>query len=108
MHIAAMRPSYLNRDEVPNDVIEKEKVIIKEQAINEGKPADIAEKMVMGRLNKYYKENCLEEQIFIKDDKINVGTYVKNNGGIIKSMIRFEVGEGLEKRKEDLVEEINK
>ncbi|MDD2490164.1 MAG: translation elongation factor Ts [Bacilli bacterium] len=106
MHIAAMRPSYLNRDEVPNDVIEKEKVIIKEQAINEGKPADIAEKMVMGRLNKYYKENCLEEQIFIKDDKINVGAYVKNNEGILKSMVRFEVGEGLEKRNDDFAAEV--
>lgn len=108
MHVAAMNPTYLKRDEVPVLVLEKEKEIIKEQAILEGKPIEIAEKMVTGKINRYYKDVCLEEQPYIKDDKINVGTYVENNGGIIKSMIRFEVGEGLEKRKEDLVEEINK
>ncbi|MGI6329274.1 MAG: translation elongation factor Ts [Bacilli bacterium] len=108
MHVAAMNPTYLKREEVPVLVLEKEKEIIKEQAILEGKPIEIAEKMVTGKINRYYKDVCLEEQPYIKDDKINVGTYVKNNGGIIKSMIRFEVGEGLEKRKEDLVEEINK
>ena len=96
MHVAAMRPQYLNRNDIPTEVIEKEKLIIKEQAINEGKPADIAEKMVAGRLNKFYKEVCLEEQLFVKQDDITVGEFVKNNGGLIKAMVRFEVGEGIE------------
>ena len=106
MHVAAMNPGYLNRDEVPADVIEHEKEIIKEQAMNEGKPADIAEKMVAGRINKYYKEVCLLEQAFVKDPDLNVETFVKNNGGTIKSMIRYEVGEGIEKRQDDFAAEV--
>ncbi len=106
MHVAAMKPLYVNRSEVPSDVVEKEKLIIKEQAINEGKPADIAEKMVAGRINKFYKEVCLEEQPFIKDGDMDVLTYVKNNGGQIKTMIRFEVGEGMEKRGDNFAEEV--
>ena len=74
--------------------------------MNEGKPADIAEKMVNGRINKFYKENCLVEQEFVKDSSINVGTFVKNNGGQIKSMIRFAVGEGIEKKEEDFASEV--
>ena len=108
MQAAAMRPEYLNKDEVPAEVIEKEKAILKEQAINEGKPADIAEKMVAGRIQKYYKEICLEEQPFIKDGDISVSTYVKNNGGAINTMIRYEVGEGMEKREENFAEEVAK
>jgi elongation factor Ts len=108
MHVAAMRPSYIRREDIPSDVIEKERAILKEQAINEGKPAEIAEKMVEGRLQKYYKEVCLEEQEFIKDSDINVGTYVKNNGGTIITMIRYEVGEGMEKREENFAEEVAK
>lgn len=106
MHAAAMRPLYVKRDEVPGDVLDKEKEIIKEQAINEGKPADIAEKMVAGRINKYYKEVCLEEQDFVKDSDMTVATFVKNNGGVIKAMYRFEVGEGMEKREENFAEEV--
>lgn len=106
MHVAAMRPQYLNRNDIPTEVIEKEKLIIKEQAINEGKPADIAEKMVAGRLNKFYKEVCLEEQLFVKQDDITVGEFVKNNGGLIKAMVRFEVGEGIEKRNDNFAEEV--
>ena len=101
MHVAAMNPGYLNRDEVPADVIEHEKEIIKEQAMNEGKPAEIAEKMVMGRINKYYKEVCLLEQAFVKDPDLTVEKFVANNGGTIKSMVRYEVGEGIEKRQDD-------
>ena len=108
MQAAAMRPEYLNKDEVPAEVIEKEKAILKEQAINEGKPADIAEKMVAGRIQKYYKENCLIHQAFVKDGDIDVETYVKNNGGEVKSMIRFEVGEGMEKRSDNFAEEVAK
>ena len=80
--------------------------ILKEQAMNEGKPADIAEKMVNGRINKYYKEICLEEQDFVKDSDVTVGTFVKNNGGSIVNMVRFEVGEGIEKKEENFVEEV--
>lgn len=108
MQAAAMRPEYLNKDQVPAEVIEKEKEILKEQAINEGKPADIAEKMVNGRIQKYYKENCLIHQAFVKDGDIDVETYVKNNGGSVKSMVRFEVGEGMEKRSENFAEEVAK
>ena len=108
MQAAAMRPEYLNKDEVPAEVIEKEKAILKEQAINEGKPADIAEKMVAGRIQKYYKENCLIHQAFVKDGDIDVETYVKNNGGEVKSMVRFEVGEGMEKRSDNFAEEVAK
>ena len=108
MQAAAMRPEYLNKDQVPAEVIEKEREILKEQAIKEGKPADIAEKMVNGRIQKYYKENCLIHQAFVKDGDIDVETYVKNNGGSVKSMIRYEVGEGMEKRSENFAEEVAK
>ena len=108
MHVAAMHPLYLKRDEVPSEVLEHEKEIIKEQAINEGKPADIAEKMVNGRVNKYYKEVCLFEQEFIKDGDKSVEQYVKDNNGTIKKMIRYEVGEGIEKRQDDFAEEVMK
>ena len=106
MHVAAMNPSYLSREEVPNDVLEHERGIIKEQAINEGKPADIAEKMVNGRINKFYKEVCLLEQPFVKDPDLTVEAFVKNNGGVIKSMVRYEVGEGIEKRQENFADEV--
>ena len=106
MHIAAMAPVCLNKEDVPADMIEHEKTVITEQVMNEGKPADIAEKMVTGRLNKFYKEICLEEQEFIKDSSVNVGTFVKNNGGSIVSMIRYAVGEGIEKKEENFADEV--
>ena len=108
MHAAAMRPSYVSEADVPSDVLEREKTVLKEQAMNEGKPAEIAEKMVQGRLNKFYKEICLEEQPFVKDDDINVKTYAKNNGGKIVAMYRYEVGEGMEKKEENFAEEVAK
>lgn len=108
MHAAAMRPKYVKRSDVPTEEIEKERVVLKEQAVNEGKPAEIAEKMVEGRINKYYKEICLEEQPFVKDSDINVKTYVANNGGTITKMIRIEVGEGIEKKEENFAEEVAK
>lgn len=108
MHSAAMRPTCVRREEVPSDTVESERKVLKEQAINEGKPAEIAEKMVEGRLNKFYKEICLEEQPFVKDGDISVGTYVKNNNGSILKMIRFEVGEGIEKREENFADEVQK
>ena len=108
MHAAAMRPTYVSIENVPADVLEKEKNVLKEQAMNEGKPAEIAEKMVQGRINKFYKEICLEEQPFVKDGDINVKTYAKNNGGKIVAMYRYEVGEGMEKREENFAEEVAK
>ncbi|MFA5696577.1 MAG: translation elongation factor Ts [Bacilli bacterium] len=106
MHAAAMRPQYLNRNEVSNEVLEKEKEIITEQAINEGKPKDIALKMVTGRIEKFYKEVCLEEQEFVKNSDLTVNEYVKANNGIIKEMYRYEVGEGIEKKQENFAEEV--
>ena len=106
MQAAAMKPQYLNSDEIPADVLEREKEVFKTQAMEEGKPADIAEKMVAGRIKKFYKEVCLLNQAFIKDGDIDVETYVKNNGGVVKSMTRFEVGEGMQKREENFAEEV--
>ena len=108
MHAAAMRPLYVTKDAVPAEVVEKEKEVQKEIAMNEGKPAEIAEKMVMGRIQKFFKEICLEEQAFVMDGDISVATYVKNNGGSIKDMIRYEVGEGMEKKEENFAEEVMK
>ncbi|MBR3229542.1 MAG: elongation factor Ts [Bacilli bacterium] len=108
MHAAAMRPTYVKEQDVPSEVVDKEMNVLKEQAMNEGKPKEIAEKMVQGRIKKFYKEICLEEQPFVKDGDINVKTYVKNNGGTIKEMYRFEVGEGIEKKEENFAEEVAK
>ena len=106
MQAAAMKPLYCFPSEVPADVLDNEKNVLKEQAMNEGKPAEIAEKMVEGRIKKFYKEICLSEQAFIKDGDISVEKYVTNNGGEIKSMIRYEVGEGMEKRNDNFAEEV--
>ena len=106
MQACAMNPTALNREGVPADVVEREAHIIKEQVMAEGKPENIAEKMVTGRLNKFYKEICLVEQDFIKDSGMTVADYVKNNGGEIISMIRYAVGEGIEKRQDNFAEEV--
>ena len=98
MHVAAMNPSYLVSSDIPEDVLNKEREIIKEQSMNEGKPAEIAEKMVEGRIRKFFKEVCLVEQEFIKDPSLSVGNYAKNNNCSIVKMVRYEVGEGIEKR----------
>lgn len=106
MQAAAMKPEFVREDEIPTDRVEKERAIFKEQAMNEGKTAEIAEKMVEGRLKKFFKEICLVSQSFIKNGDIDVATYVKNNGGEVKSMIRYEVGEGMEKRNDNFAEEV--
>ena len=108
MHAAAMKPLYVTKEEVPAEEIEKERVVLKEQAMNEGKPAEIAEKMVEGRIRKYYEEICLEEQAFVKEPSMSVGKYASQNGGKIVSMTRFEVGEGIEKKEENFAEEVAK
>jgi elongation factor Ts len=106
MQIAAAKPEYLDRDSVPSDRLQKEMEILKAQAMNEGKPAEIAEKMVQGRIQKFYKEICLAEQAFIKDGDLSVAKYVANNGGEILKMVRYEVGEGMEKRNDNFAEEV--
>ena len=112
MQIAAANPTYLNKADVPAEVLEKEKEILTQQAINEGKPAAIAEKMVAGRIAKYYKENCLVEQAFVKDDKQSITAYTnataKELGGDIKivAFTRFEKGEGIEKKVDDFAAEV--
>ena len=106
MHVAAMKPLFLNSSSVDEDSLNKERQIYKEQAINEGKPAEIAEKMVEGRIKKYYKEVCLVEQPFIKDSGVSVGQYAKNNSSDVIAMIRYEVGEGIEKRNDNFAEEV--
>ena len=108
MQAAAMRPEFLDIPEIPSDRIEREQAVFKEQAINEGKPEAIAEKMVDGKLKKFYKEVCLIKQEFIKDGDIDIETYVKNNNGKVLKMIRFEVGEGMEHRNENFADEVMK
>ena len=109
MHAAAMRPLYVKSINVPTDVLENEKKIMREQLLNEGKPEDKIENILVGKVNKYYEEVCLENQIFVKaENKETVSKYVENNGGKIVNMIRFEVGEGMEKREENFAEEVAK
>lgn len=106
MQAAAMKPEYLSEESVPAERVEKEKKFLVEQAMEEGKPAEIAEKMVAGRLKKFFKEICLVDQAFIKDGDKDVKTYVKENGGEVKDMVRFEVGEGMEHRSENFADEV--
>ena len=107
MHAAAMRPQYLNENEVPEEVLNKEKEIMKEQLLNEGKPAERIDQIMIGKIKKFYEEVCLENQIFIKaENKETVGKYLSNNGGKLVNMIRYEVGEGIEKRNENFAEEV--
>ncbi len=112
MQVAASSPTYLDKDAVPADTIAKEKEILTAQAINEGKPANIAEKMVMGRIGKYYKEVCLLEQPYIKDGDISVQKFTEATGkelGVqikVVEFVRFEKGEGLEKREDNFADEV--
>jgi len=109
MHAAAMKPAYVKSEEVPTDVLDKEKEIMREQLLNEGKPADKIDNILVGKVKKYYEEVCLENQIFVKaENKETVAEFVKANGGTISSMVRFEVGEGIEKREENFAEEVAK
>ncbi|MDO5556706.1 MAG: translation elongation factor Ts [Clostridia bacterium] len=108
MQIAAAKPEFLDRESVPADRVEKEMEILKAQAMNEGKPAAIAEKMVQGRIGKFYGEICLIEQSFVKNPDIKVGKLVEEKGAKIVRFVRFEKGEGLEKREENFAEEVAK
>jgi len=110
MQTAAMAPVGVSREDIPEEMVTREKDIIKEQIKNDeknkGKPDDIIEKMSVGRLNKFYKEVCLNEQEFIKDSSFTVEKYVKENNSEILKAIRFEVGEGIEKKQEDFASEV--
>ncbi len=112
MQIAALNTPYLTRDDVPAEVIDHEKEVMRQQVINEGKPEAIADKIVMGKINKFYKENCLVDQEFVKDNKLTVAQYTKNTakelGGNIDivKFVRFEKGEGIEKRQDDFAAEV--
>ena len=108
MQIAAARPEYLDRESVPAERVEKEMEILKAQAMNEGKPAEIAEKMVQGRIGKFYGEICLVEQPFVKNPDQKVGKMVESKGAKIIRFARLEKGEGLEKREENFAEEVAK
>ena len=109
MHAAAMRPQYVKSSDVPTEELEKEKNIMREQLINEGKPADKIDNILVGKVNKYYEEVCLENQIFVKaENKETVAKFVAANGGTISTMVRYEVGEGMQKREENFAEEVAK
>ncbi|VEU80254.1 translation elongation factor Ts [Haploplasma axanthum] len=106
MHIAANNPRYLNSASVDAATLEHEKQVLTNQALQEGKPANIVEKMIVGRLNKYLKEICLVDQPFVKDPDLTVAQYLKNNGNDVISFVRLEVGEGIEKVEEDFAAEV--
>ena len=114
LQIAASKPLYVTKEEVPQDVLDKEKEILKIQAMNEGKPEAIAEKMVLGRIKKYYEDFCLLEQPFVKDPSKTVGQLITEAIASIGEKItvrrftRYEMGEGIEKKKEDLLAEVDK
>ena len=106
MQAAAMRPLYINIESVPAEDLEHEKAVIKEQVINEGKKPEFADKIVEGRLRKFYEETVLEEQAFIKDSGITVKTYLENNNSKLVKLVKYEVGEGMEKRNDDFAAEV--
>jgi len=114
MHIAAANPSYLTKEEVPADVIENEKQILMHQAMNEGKPENIAQKMVEGRISKMYREVCLMEQPFVKNPDLTISDLLKDKIAtigeniVIRRFTRYQMGEGLEKKSENFAEEIAK
>ena len=110
MQAAAMNPIAVNRDQVPEDIVEHEKEMIKAEMKNDEKNAskseEILDKMATGKLSKFFKENCLVEQDFIKDSSMTVEKYVKQNGGEVISIVRYQVGEGIEKKQENFAEEV--
>ena len=108
MQIAAAKPEYLNESDVPAERLEKEKEILKAQVINEGRPENIAEKIVMGRLGKFYGELCLVDQAFVKDPNMKVKDLLASKKATINRFARFEKGEGIEKKEENFAEEVAK
>ena len=106
MHIAALAPKYLDESEVPADVLEHEKKVLTEQALNEGKPANIVEKMIVGRINKFLEEITVVNQKFVKDDSFTVEKFLASKGGKLAKFVRYEVGEGIEKKEDNFAEEV--
>jgi elongation factor Ts len=106
MHIAASNPRYLDRSQVDSETLEHERHILTQQALAEGKPANIVDKMVVGRLNKYLQDICLVDQPFVKDPDQTVGAVLKARNNAVVSFIRLEVGEGIEKKEEDFAAEV--
>lgn len=106
MHIAALNPKYVSRDEVSEEEVEHERKILTEQALNEGKPENIVAKMVEGRIGKYFEEICVLDQAFVKNSDQKVGDFVKSTGGTLVEFIRYAVGEGIEKREDNFAEEV--
>ncbi|MED1202046.1 translation elongation factor Ts [Heyndrickxia acidicola] len=106
LHAAALNPKYISRDQVSQDVVEHERQVLTQQALNEGKPENIVAKMVEGRLSKYFEDICLVDQSFVKNPDQKVGQFLKSNGASIQSFVRYEVGEGIEKRQDNFAEEV--
>ena len=106
MHIAAINPKYVSSEQVSEDEIAHEREVLKQQALNEGKPENIVEKMVEGRLRKYLQEICAVDQNFVKDPDQTVEAFLKSKGGKLVDFVRYEVGEGMEKREENFADEV--
>ncbi|RNF40607.1 translation elongation factor Ts [Planococcus salinus] len=106
MHIAALNPQYISRDQVSAEEVERERKVLTEQALNEGKPEKIVEKMVEGRLGKYFEDICLLDQAFVKNSDQKVRDFAASTGGSVKQFVRYEVGEGIEKREDNFADEV--
>ena len=106
MHIAALNPKFVSRDQVSEEELEHEKEILKQQALNEGKPENIVEKMVEGRMRKYLEESCAVDQAFVKNPDQTVAEFLKTDGGVLVDFVRYEVGEGIEKRSDNFADEV--
>ncbi|GBV73781.1 translation elongation factor Ts [Staphylococcus aureus] len=106
MHIAAINPKYVSSEQVSEEEINHEREVLKQQALNEGKPENIVEKMVEGRLRKYLQEICAVDQDFVKNPDVTVEAFLKTKGGKLVDFVRYEVGEGMEKREESFADEV--
>lgn len=106
MHVAALNPQYISRDEVSEDEVDRERKVLTEQALNEGKPENIVAKMVEGRLGKYFEDVCLLDQSFVKNSDQKVRDFVGSTGGKVTEFVRYAVGEGIEKRQDNFAEEV--
>ncbi|MFZ7943754.1 MULTISPECIES: translation elongation factor Ts [Bacillaceae] len=106
MHIAALRPKYVSRDQVSQEEVERERQVLTQQALNEGKPENIVAKMVEGRLGKYFEDVCVLDQTFVKNPDQKVRQFVESKGATLREFVRYEVGEGIEKREDNFAEEV--
>ncbi|MGG3561790.1 translation elongation factor Ts [Neobacillus rhizosphaerae] len=106
MHIAALKPKYVSRDQVSQEEVERERQVLTQQALNEGKPENIVAKMVEGRLGKYFEDVCVLDQTFVKNPDQKVRQFVESKGATVREFIRYEVGEGIEKREDNFAEEV--